>query len=201
MDIKSLDSPIKINGITRSLRDIVLSLTNPISPEEGEATRVLFHSVDRPSTGNDRDKNAVFFTAYHDQADLAEQIVAILPAYINQFVSKEAAKVWFIQGSLEALNDVHFQYDDDGNWLGTWTTEDDALHLDIMNEDMGIEIEFEGLSTLERDCVLLTTDNATVHTFGTELEREGAKSTQQTESAILAGDAATLDSSSGGSAV
>jgi hypothetical protein len=199
-DIKRLDSARRINHVTCTLRDIILDLTFPLVPKQDEEGRPLFHTVDYPSSGPDKGQGVVYFMAYHDHADVAEQMVAILPAYINQFVDAEATKEWFQPGALQALNDVQFSYDDDGNWLGTWTTADDDIHLDIMEEDMGINMDFEGLTVLEKECVLLTTSDASVYSFGEALREKLPQDPQQSGSVTRAGQATTTLAGSGGAA-
>ena len=57
--------------------------------------------------------------------------------------------MWFFPGALEAISEVTFGHDDKGNWDGTWITTEDKLAQDILNEDLGIDLEFENLPDIE----------------------------------------------------
>ena len=58
-------------------------------------------------------------------ADLAERLVAILPAMIQERLGTPVMKAWFYPGALEAIGEVTFSYDDDRNRDGTWSTAED----------------------------------------------------------------------------
>jgi hypothetical protein len=200
-DIKQLDTELNINGTPTSLRSLILSFTFPLCPSSDEPTRTLFHSVDYPSSGPDMGKGVVYFTAYHDQSDIGERLVAILPAYIHSQVWEQAAKEWFYPGALKSLGEVTFGFDDDGNWDGSWSTAEDDLAQDILDEDMGIKFDFENLPDIETQMTLLTTDEASVDTFGTALGAKANTQTQQKESGIPAVARAVATESGDGPAV
>jgi hypothetical protein len=129
-------------------------------------TKPLFHTVDYPTSGPDVGKGVIYFTAYHNQSDIGERLVAILPAYVQTFEDKQAAKQWFHAGTLQSLGEVFFGYDDEGNWDGTWHTAEDYLTQDILDEDMGIEFDFDNLDDLEQQmAVLLTTGRRCLSLF------------------------------------
>ena len=111
----------------------------------GSPTAALFHSIDVHSSGQDQGKGIVYFTAYHIHADLAESVVAILPALIQDHLDKVATNAWFHYGLLEALGEVTFHYDDAGNRDGTWSTLEDDLAQDILDEEMGVTFEFDNM--------------------------------------------------------
>jgi len=140
----------------------------------------------------------VYFTAYNDQVDVAERLVGILPAYVAKMVDEAAAKQWFHPDSLHALQSVQFLSDDNGDWDGTWMTPDDELMQDILDEDMGVNMnfEFDGLSGLEHQVVSLTADEASVTTYGNALRVDS----QQTGSGSLVGSATAARSGRGGQA-
>lgn len=200
-EIKHLDKVIVINGATHTLRSVINDFTFPLCPGDDDKSRALFHSVDYPSSGPDLDKGIVYFTAYHDQSDLAERLVAILPAYIQGMFSPIAASEWFQPGALSTIGEVTFGYDDDGNWNGTWSTAEDELAQDILDEDMGIQFEFDNIPDIETQMVLLTTDEASVDTFGTALGAKAKHVTQQKESGIPAAAEAVAAKRSDGNAV
>jgi hypothetical protein len=198
-DIKSLDTSVNLNGQTYTLREIIQNLTYPLVHDEDQMEhsklRPLFHTVDMAASGKDAGK-VVYFTTYHDTADLAERMVAILPAYVDSLIDHDAAKKWFHADSLKLLKDVEFQYDESGNWLGTWQTPEEELMLEILDEDMHITFQLEGLSTVDQAIVNLTADDASVNTFGDALRAPS----QQTGSGSLAGPAAAADTGRSGAA-
>ena len=108
---------------------------------------------------------------------------------------EEATKQWFHADAMEAIIEVDFGADDNGNWDGTWTTTEDGFALDILEEDMGIKFDCTQM-VHDRDPVLLTVDDASVYTFGSEMELT-TPSTRQTGSVTLAEEAAATSSSGG----
>jgi hypothetical protein len=147
--IKHLDQPTIISEREYTLRSILHDLTFLLSSSDTLKAKPLFHTVDYPTSGPDVGKGVIYFTAYHNQSDIGERLVAILPAYVQTFVDKQAAKQWFHPGTLQSLSEVFFGYDDEGNWDGTWHTAEDDLAQDILDEDMGIEFNFDNLDDLE----------------------------------------------------
>ena len=125
--------------------------------------------MDYPSSGPDYGKGVIYFTAYYDRVDIVERLVAILLAFISSRFGTTTTKAWFHPGSLEAIGEVTFGHDNEGNWNGTWSTTEDELAQDILEEDLGIALEFENLPDIETQMVLLTADEASVETFGTAL--------------------------------
>ena len=82
-DIHALDTPVTIHGISYTLRDFLIKLTFPLVPLASQTAPSLFHSMDLHSSGRDSGTGIVYFTAYHAHVDLAERLVAILPAFIS----------------------------------------------------------------------------------------------------------------------
>jgi hypothetical protein len=73
------------------------------------------------------------------------------------------------------INDITFLTDEDGNDTGEWTTDEDEMGQDILGEDMGVQLDFEGLdmSTFGYDeRVLHNADDASMMTFGSALGAE-----------------------------
>jgi hypothetical protein len=73
------------------------------------------------------------------------------------------------------INDITFLTDKDGNDTGEWTTEEDEMGQDILDEDMGVRLDFGGLdmSTFGYDeRVLHNADDSSVMTFGSALGAE-----------------------------
>jgi hypothetical protein len=95
------------------------------------------------------------------------------------------------------MGEVTFIPDDDGNWTGFWETANDQYAAEVLEEYMG-GVKFEGLEVLgyNNNSVLLTADDASVATYDLN-GRLGPQGTQQTESDILAVQAAAADSGGG----
>ena len=115
-----------------------MDLTFPLVPDDTTNAHPLFHSVDLPLSRLNYGKGVIYFTYHGDVPDLAEHLVAILPAYIQHTMGPELCTAWFHPGSLEAIGNVTFYHDDDGNWNGEWTTMEDDLAQDILDKDLGV---------------------------------------------------------------
>jgi hypothetical protein len=202
-DIKQLDQTMTLQGMDYTLRSILHEFTFPLYPTEYDEPKALFHTVDYPSSGQEAGKGVVYFTAYHDQSDIGERLVAILPAFIHEFYDKAAAKAWFHAGALQSLGEVTFGYDMEGNWDGTWHTAEDDLVQDILDEDMGITFSLDNIHDIETAMneVTLTTDEASFTSFGTALGAKAITQTQQEESVIPAVANAVAAQGGDGSAV
>ena len=171
-DIKHLDHPITINNQEYTLRSVLLEIQFPLAAQEDDVETPLFHTVDFASVNPDRDEGITHFTAYNDRSEIAQQLVAILPAYIDHLVGAQASKEWFHSSALHIRKEVQLVYDESGNWTGTWTTEEDNLNMAILQEDMGVDFSFENLDILgSSPDVLATADEASVQTFGSHFGR------------------------------
>ena len=112
------------------------------------------------------------FTAHTDCKADAASFLRILPAYVCHFVDDQAAKKWLHPQAIAACRGVALSLNDTGSWDGQWTTEEDAIDLDILEEDMGAPVQFDfssGVLVQRDEPTILTADEATVHTFGTQL--------------------------------
>ena len=65
------------------------------------------------------------------------------------------------------LPSVKRDTDDDGNWLGTWSMEDDTVFQDPLNEEMEGDIMFDNLEIMERTQRILSAEDASHHSFAT----------------------------------
>ncbi|KAL3899452.1 MAG: hypothetical protein SGARI_006456, partial [Bacillariaceae sp.] len=197
-DVSALDEQVKINGKSITLREAVLTLNFPLNNTDEAADR-LFHTVDLAPTGIDAHQNVTYFTAYNDRADLAEKVVGILPALMANLYDKAAAKKWFSPMSLDIIGTVEFGADDNGDWDGMWTTLEDTLMDDILDEDLGIDLKgMDMLEEEEREKTFLTTDDASVATFGDVLnERPTPPENQPTGETAQAGVNAATGNSGG----
>ena len=86
--------------------------------------------------------------------------------------------------------------DDDGQWTGGWTTDEDGFDLDILEEDMGggnVTLDLTGAALPSRsepdEPVHATADDATAYTFGVQVFGR-ASAGQQTATQSGANDAA-----------
>jgi hypothetical protein len=173
-DIKELDAIQMCNHGAYSLRQLLLDISNPIVTKKKNPPK-LFFTVDYAPSGVDKEKEVVYLTAYHDRKDLAMKVVDILPAFIEHNYGRSLVKKWCHPNSLGMINDITFLTDEDGNDTGEWTTEEDEMGQDILDEDMGVRLDFGGLdmSTFGYDeRVLHNADDSSVMTFGSALGAE-----------------------------
>ena len=145
----------------------------PVNTPAPGITKMLFHTVDYAAAGMDLTNGDVYLTAYNDRKDIANSLVQILPAYITFRYGEEVAKQWFHHMSLDIIRDVTFNYDEEGNWLGTWKTSEDDQNDALLNEDMGFDLQFEGLDLLEDTQETHTTDDHSVKSWGSQFGRPG----------------------------
>ena len=81
---------------------------------------------------------------------------------------------WFhFQMDLQA---IEFHEDQDGNWKGTWTTPDDMISQDIVDEEMEYNIQFENMELVTRERRILTAEDASMKTFDMSVEGRSAQS-------------------------
>ncbi|CAB9522813.1 hypothetical protein SEMRO_1344_G264690.1 [Seminavis robusta] len=169
-DIKELDEEYSFQGESFTLRRVLLELTFPliaVDADDDKQRPSLFHSVDWASAGADAGKDIIYCTAYMDQADTAGQILQILPAYVEFYLNRQAVTKWFNHQAIDICNEVTFGADDEGNWNGEWETSEDALQEELFEEDMGYDLQIDGLDIIDDRCNILTTDDASFNTFGT----------------------------------
>ena len=164
-EIKNLDEPYtdETDNSTQTLRTLLANLTFPLAPQLNQTVSPLFHSIDEASSGRDLGAK-VYFTAYVDRAPEAAKLIAILPAFVKEMVGDAAAKRWIHHQCEET--DVDFHYDAEGNWLGTFTTEDDQIQRDIIDEYMGFNIQLANMEMLNGNKRrVLTSDDASMKSF------------------------------------
>jgi len=91
---------------------------------------------------------------------------------VSFWVDNQAAKKWLHPQAIAACRGVELTLTNTGTWDGQWSTEEDAIHLDILEEDMGAPVVFDfsnGALSQWGEPTILTADDATVHSFGTQL--------------------------------
>jgi len=171
--IKDLDKKVEHKGETTTLRQFLRSVTVPgHSAPDGSAVP-LFFSVDHAPTGRDCTAGLVYLTSYLDHSEYASRLVSVLPAVVEHLFGKEVVKKWFHPGSLESVGEINFDFDEDGNWTGEFTTAMDEVYETLLGEAVnGVTFEFEWDDLLPGgQGVLLTAEEASVDTFGTVLGR------------------------------
>jgi hypothetical protein len=88
---------------------------------------------------------------------------------------RELAKKWCHASALSIIQDITFTTDDDGNDTGEWTTSEDDMGVDILNEDMGTKLDFSNMELLAYDMddrVLHNADDASAISFRSALGAE-----------------------------
>jgi len=171
--IQELDKPHQANGSSCTLQDVVLDLPFPLVFDV-ETQHKLFNSVDVASKGEDAKQGFVCFATCKDRSDIAKGAVAALPACVRHLLGDEAVKLWF--ASPEIGRDIDLGITPDGHWDGSWTAQEDQILTDILDTDVGFQIDNMQLvdQDAEADCtadrtVFLTGDDASLHSFGGEL--------------------------------
>jgi hypothetical protein len=173
-DIKHIDEVQKCNHGEYTLRQLLLEITSPIITTKRNPPK-LFFTVDFAASGADRDKGVVYLTAYNDRKELAAKVVDILPAFVEHMYGRDLAKKWCHASALGIIQDITFTTDDDGNDTGEWTTSEDDMGVDILNEDMGTTLDFSNMELLAYDLddrVLHNADDASAISFRSALGAE-----------------------------
>jgi hypothetical protein len=210
-DIKELDKPAAMNMQWEDAESLLRSAT---SPEEKRAVQVvtlrqvllelpfplgstgkkkkLFHSVDFAWSGQYAGLK-VLATTYLDRVEVASSFLQILPAFVKEFYGEDAVKRWFHHQDEEI--DAKFDYDDSETWLGTWTTSDDLVNQELLDEFIGIPFVLENLSILETDTRrrVLDAEEDSQRTFGM-----GGGATHASDNIAGSDDAASIASGASG---
>jgi hypothetical protein len=137
----------------------------------------------------------VYLTAYNDRKELAAKVVDILPAYIDHMYGKHLAKAWCHAAALSIIQDITFLTDDDGNDTGEWTTREDDMGVDILNEDMGYKFDLSNMDLLNDemdDRVLHDVDDASVISFRSALGAEHTLNDDQMDTEVPGACQATV---------
>lgn len=100
-EMKALDTVLTCEPFgPTSCRKLILDLTWPLVPtgNDNEKVSKLFHSVDFAASGRTAGCE-VFFTAFKDRAEIAEQLVAVLPQFLDFITvsrNQEASALWCV---------------------------------------------------------------------------------------------------------
>ena len=72
---------------------------------------------------------------------------------------------WFLP--MTEMEHVDFGADDEGNWLGTWSTPDDRMQEELLNEETEYEgLVFENIGIVNQQRRLVQADDLSARTFG-----------------------------------
>jgi len=195
-DIKDLDLPYTKDGFTYTLCEIILDVRHPLGSDSADR---LHFSCDKAVNGRNLLASSSILTAYTNRRTVAEALLRILPAYVSFWVNNQAAKKWL--HPLAACQGVKLTLTNTGIWDGQWSTEEDAIDVDILEQDMGalVVFDFSNGALSQRDKpTILTADDATVHSFSMQLNEPLAgqqTATQDVAEATLGGLVTPTDSS------
>ena len=193
--IKYLDTPHATDNGDKTLRTVMHGLSHPLVPKPNQKKASLIHSIDWATTGEDAGAT-VYITAYEDRIHTVQNLVNILPAFIEWYVSKEAAVAWLIHQTDDM--EVTFHCDTEGNWLGGWTTSDDQVQSNIIDEDMGYEIRIDNMEEVQgNQRRILSAEDASLKSFGLAQGRPALSPQPQADEE----SAAAASGASGGSGV
>jgi hypothetical protein len=166
-DLREIDQPQQYNHKEYTLRQLLLEITSPLVTNKKNPAK-LFFTVDYAASGTDKDKGVVYLTAYNDRKELAAKVVDILLAFIEHMYRKHLTSKLCHAAAMGIIQDVTFLTDDDGNDTGEWTTQEDDMGVDILNEDMGVKLDFSNMELLTYDMndrVLHNAEDASVISF------------------------------------
>jgi hypothetical protein len=88
---------------------------------------------------------------------------------------RDLAKKWCHAAAMSIIQDITFLTDEDGNDTGEWSTKEDDMGIDILNEDMGVKLDFSNMELLNYDMddrVLHNADDASAISFRSALGAE-----------------------------
>jgi hypothetical protein len=185
-DLRDIDEPQQYIHKEYTLRQLLLEITSPIVTYKKNPAK-LFFTVDYAASGVDKDKGAVYLTAYNDRKELAAKVVDILPAFIEHMYGKHLTSKWCHAAAMGIIQDITFLTDDDGNDTGEWTTREDAMGADILNEDMGVRLDFSSMELLSYDMderVLHNAEDASVISFRLALGAEHSTNDDQMDTEV-----------------
>ena len=107
----------------QTLRSHLMSLRHPLVTTEGTPTKGLIHAVDFSSQGPNAGCK-VLAAVHKDRKALVQSLLNILPSFVKREISEQAMDTWCHHQT--ELPQITWNTDENGNWLGTWSTEDDT---------------------------------------------------------------------------
>jgi len=175
-DIKDLDDPVMVNGIKYTLRQKLLNVWFPLGSSMVDTPERFFFAVDWAERGRNLEAGTCYLPVYSDHLQTAITFTRILPVYSTDLLGAEVTRRWFQPSTIADCQGVQLTKDDDGQWTGDWTTDEDGFDLDILEEDMGggnVTLDFTGAALASRtepdEPVHATADDATACTFGAQV--------------------------------
>jgi hypothetical protein len=96
---------------------------------------------------------------------------------------------------LVSLTTLVFLTDEDGNDTGEWTTREDDMGADILNEDMGVNLDFSNMELLTHDMddrVFHIADDASAISFCLALGAEQTLNDDQMDTEVPGAGQATV---------
>jgi len=175
-NIKHLDVPVTANGSTCTLREELLNVWYPLGSSMSDTSERFFFSVDWADCRWNLEAGTCYLPVCSDRLRAATTCTRILPVYISDLLGPEVARKWFQPTTIADCQGVQLTKDDDGQWMGGWTTDENGFDLDILEEDMGggnVTLDFAGAALPSRtepnEPVHATADDATAHTIGVQV--------------------------------
>jgi len=136
----------------------------------------FFFAVDWADRGRNLEAGTCYLSVYSDRLQVATTFTRILPVYISDLLGPKVARKWFQPTATADCQGVQLTKDDDGQWTGGWTTDEDGFDLDILEEDMGggnVTLALAGAVLPSRtepdEPVHATADDATSYTIGPQV--------------------------------
>ena len=139
-----------------------MSLRHPLVATAGTPTKGLIHAIDFSSQGSNAGSE-VLVAVHKDRKELVQSLLHILPSFIKREIDDQAMDAWCHHQT--ELPQITWNADKNGNWLGTWSTEDNTVFQDLLNEEMESEIMFDNLEIVERTQRILSAEDASHHSF------------------------------------
>ena len=171
--VVDLDSPITQEGKKITLRSFLNEQVKiPLVAKEGVKQQPLFHSIDKASWGRDLEQGITYFAVYNDHVKEAEDLLAILIAFVAYEFDRDIALQWCNPCWADLIEGTEFDEDIDGNFLGTWTTEDEKEQEELINEQCAVALDFTNIDLQldneeEQGPVLMRGDDASIYSFKT----------------------------------
>jgi hypothetical protein len=193
-DIKEIGEPPKWNHGEYTLRQLLLEVTFPLITNKTNPPK-LFFTIDFAASGADKDKGVVYLTAYNDQKELAAKVVDILPAFIQHIYGKDLVKKWCHALAMSIIQDITFLPDEEGTNTGEWSTKEDEMGINILNEDMGVKLDFSNMELLNYNMenrVLHIVDDASAISFHSALGAEQTFNDNQMDTEVPGAGQATI---------
>ena len=170
------------SGRVMTLREMLHELRWPLQSDPADSELLIF-SADLAVTGRDRNRGIYNITSYVDRADVTNSIIDILPAYVSFMHGKEAMKTWCTPNVEDIVDEVTFSSTNPDEWDGTWSTLEDDMENELLQEDIGFDLSQFDLDMLydEETRRPIKEDAQTVTSFGTALGKRQQEDDESTD--------------------